>query len=74
VVRTDELEQFLDDLGGRQRRLLEFAGRFGADQATLEPELTELNERLLVAGEELRVQHQQLEQTRLSPIQSRPVT
>lgn len=59
-----ELHQLLADLGDRRERLLALVGPEDQGQADLLADLTELSEQLLVADEELRVQQEELEDTR----------
>jgi PAS domain S-box-containing protein len=64
VIPSEELQHFLDDLDDRRQRLLRLTGPAGADAMAMRDELAELSERLMVADEELRVQQEELHQTR----------
>ena len=59
-----ELNDFLDELGRRRRRLLELVEPSGPPAVNLLEELNELSEQLIVADEELRVQQEELASTR----------
>ena len=61
---SPELNEFLDQLGERRRRLVALVEPSGPRSTDLLEELNELSEQLIVADEELRVQQEELEGTR----------